>query len=368
MKFSVEKQELLSGLTVAQSVIAPRTNLPVLSNVLINADGKEIKLVATDLDIGVKVIVPAKIDSSGGISINSKKLYDFIKEIDADEVEFVVKKNYHVHITAGSASARFYGLPEEEFPSLPSVKEKSRIEIPSDVLSNLVDLTMFAASRDSSRYELNGILFELEPNIIRTVASDGRKLSLVETDITHNLNHSFILPLKAGQELSRFLPESSVISISSDDSVVSFSWENVELISRIIEGEYPQYRQVIPKEKDEKALVDSSSFLSALKRASIFISTDSFAVRLDFYKNRLVISKDSQDVGSSREELSIVYPGEDITIGINPEFLIDMLKTVPIDMVKMEFVAPDRPIVIRDVLEIDGVGYRYMYLVSPMRI
>lgn len=368
MKFAVEKQDLLSGLTVAQSVISTRTNLPVLSNVLISADEEEIKLIATDLDIGVKVVVPAKVDSGGGISINSRKLFDFVKEIDADRIEFVVKKNYHVHITAGSAVARFYGLPEEEFPSLPSVKEKSRIEIPSDVLSNLIDLTIFAASRDSSRYELNGILFELEPNLIRTVASDGRRLSLVETDISHDLNQKFILPLKAGQELSRFLPESSVISVSSDESVVSFSWENVELVSRIIEGEYPQYRQVIPEEKDEKAIIDAGAFLSALKRAHIFVSTDSFAVRLDFYKNKLVISKDSQEIGSSREELSIVYPGEDITIGVNPEFLIDMLKTVPIDTIRMELIAPDRPMVIRDVLEIDGIGYRYMYLVSPMRI
>ncbi len=368
MKFSVEKQELMNGLTIAQSVISSRTNLPVLSNVLLNAEGNEVKLTSTDLDIGVKVVIPAKVVTPGGISINSRKLYDFIKEIDADEIEFVVKKNYHVHISAGSITARFYGLPEEEFPTLPSVKDGIRLEIPSDVLSVLIDLTIFSASRDTSRYELNGILFELESNIIRAVASDAKRLSLVETDISHDIKQSFILPFKAGQELSRFLPESSVISLSSDNNIVSFSWENVELVSRVIEGEYPHYRQVIPEEREEKAIVDRSLFLSALRRASIFVSSDSIAVRLDFYKNKLVITKDSKDVGSSREELPITYGGEDITIGVNPEFLIDMLKTVPLEQVKMELFSPDRPIVIRDVLEIDGVGYRYMYLVSPMRM
>ncbi len=368
MRFSVEKDVLVNALTVTQSVISSRTNLPVLSNVLIKAQDGKIVLSSTDLDIGVKVVVPAKVEGKGGISINSRKLFEFVREIDSEEVLFTVKKNYHIHISAGAVSARFYGLPEEEFPSLPVIKSKTEVQISSQLLSTLIDLTIFSASRETTRYELNGILFELEDGNIRCVASDGKRLSLAETSLNKKIDKSFILPLKAGQELSRFLPDMDIITLKADDNVVSFSWGNIELVSRIIDGQYPQYRQVIPEEKEQKAIINRDIFLSALKRASIFVSTDSYAVRLDFFKNKLIITKDSQDIGSSREELSIIYNGEDIIIGVNPEYLIDMLKTVPLDEIKMELIAPDRPIVIRDELEIDGIAYKYMYLVSPMRI
>ncbi len=369
MKFSVEKSDLIDALTMASSIISPRTNLPVLNNVLIQVStDSRLEISATDLDIGIKVSIQANVESPGGISINSKKLFDFVREIDSDNLEFVVKKNYHAHLSAGNVSARFYGLPEEEFPSMPSVDSKTSIDIPSDVLSNLISLSIFAATKDTTRYELNGILFEFRKDSLRCVASDGKRLSLAETSIDSNISKTFILPLKACSELHRFMPDGDVINVSIGDNVVCFSWGNVEVVSRIIEADYPPYQQVIPQEKEEKAIVDRAIFLSALKRASIFVSSDSYAVRLDFYRNKLILTKDSQDVGSSREEIKIEYPGEDITIGVNPEYLIDMLKAVPLDPVKMELISPDRPIVVRDSINVDGRDFSYMYLVSPMRI
>ena len=369
MKFSVEKDQLVKALTIAQGVISSRTNLPILANVLIKSDGGSgITITSTDLDIGVRVSVPAEVSSEGGISINSKKLFDFVREMETDSLEFVVKKNYHVHISSGSVSARFYGIPEEEFPALPSVSGGSSMEISAEVLKNVLHLTLFAASRDTIRYELNGVLFELEPGSIRAVASDGKRLSLAEVESDHDTTRSVIVPLKAGQELMRFLSDADVVSAVFGDNMVGFSWNGVELVSRVIEGEYPQYRRVIPDEKEEKAVIPRSSLLSALKRASIFTSTDSHAVKLDFYRNKLVITKDSQEVGSSREELPMSYEGEEISIGVNPDFLIDMLRTVPLEEVKVEVTAPDVPIVIRDTLSLDGVDYRYMYVVSLMRM
>ncbi len=369
MKFSVEKDQLLRALTIAQGIISSRTNLPILANVLIRSNGKkEITLTSTDLDIGVKVSIPADVSAEGGISVNSRKLFDFVREMETDTLEFVVKRNYHVHLSSGAVSARFYGIPEEEFPALPSVKASASLEMPADVLKNLLQLTLFSASKDTIRYELNGVLFELEPGRIRAVASDGKRLSLAEVEFDHDITHSVILPLKAGQELMRFLSDADVVSAVFGDNMVGFSWNGVELVSRVIEGEYPQYRRVIPEEKEEKAIVPRANFLSALKRASIFTSTDSHAVKLDFYRNKLVITKDSQEVGSSREELPIAYDGEEISIGVNPDFLIDMLRTVPVEEVKIEVTAPDVPIVIRDTLSLDGIDYNYMYLVSLMRM
>ncbi len=368
MKFSVEKSDLIDALTMASSIISPRTNLPVLNNVLIQSGNNGLDITATDLDIGVKVSIPANIESPGGISINSRKLFDFIREIDSETLEFVVKKNYHAHISAGSVSARFYGLPEEEFPSMPSVDGKTSIKIASEVLLSLISLSIFAATKDTTRYELNGILFEFKKGALRCVASDGKRLSLAEVALDSGVSKTFILPLKACSELHRFMPEGVAIEVTIGDNVVSFSWGNVEVVSRIIEADYPPYQQVIPQEKEEKAIVERGVLLSALKRASIFVSSESYAVRLDFYKNKLILTKDSQDIGSSREEIKIDYPGEDITIGVNPEYLIDMLKAVPVDPVKMELIAPDRPIVIRDTIDIEDMAFSYIYLVSPMRI
>ncbi len=369
MKLVVDKSEVLNALSITQGVISSRTNLPILSNVLLQCKDGNLFLSATDLDIGVKISIPAKVETESGVSVNGKRFFDFIKEIPEGEIEIVSKKNYNVHVSSGSVSARFYGVPEEEFPSLPTIKEISSIVISASTVSFLIEMTLFSAARDTSRYELNGILFELESDgIFRCVASDGKRLSLCETSYQIDKPVSFILPLKMAQELKRFLPESGDVTLKIGDNMVGFMWDNIEIVSRVIDGEYPHYRQVIPEEKEDKAQVESGLLLSALRRAIVFTSVDSHAVRLDFYKNKLIITKDSSEVGSSREEIAISFTGSDITIGVNPEYMIDLLRVVPLDVVKMEIFSPDRPIVIRDKIEDGDREYKYMYLLSPMRI
>ncbi len=370
MRFLVEKQELWNALNISQGIISGRTNVPILSFVLIKANkDNSLTITSTDLDVGIRVKISADVKNPGAIALNSRKLLDFVRELDAESIEFNVKKNYHAHINSGNVNVKFFGLPEEEFPAIPVVKSEANISISSDVLRNLLLFSSFAANKDNTRYDLNGVLMEFSMNGIRCVGSDGRRLSVIDTSLDSvGVDTSLIVPLKVVNEVLRFLPEEENVSINIGENIISFIWDNVEVISRVIDADYPRYADVIPDEKDVKLSVSRQSLLSALKRATVFISMDSVSVRFDLAPNKLIISKESQDYGSSREDLPVSYSGEDFVIGLNPEYLIDVLKLMPVDDVDIEFFSPDRPIVMRSVFDIDGVEYKYLYILSPIKI
>ncbi len=370
MLFFVEKQVLWNALNISQGIISSRTNVPVLSYVLLRANkDNTLTITSTDLDVGIRVKIPAEVQNTGAVALNSRKLLDFVRELDNESIEFDVKKNFHAHITSGSVNVKFYGLPENEFPAIHTVKSDAEVSVSSDVLRNMFMLSSFAANKDNTRYDLNGVLLEFSLNGFRCVGSDGRRLSVIDISTKSiGVESSLIVPLKVVNEVLRFLPDDENVAIKIGENIVSFIWGDVEVISRVVDAEYPRYSDVIPDEKDVKMVIDRQKLLSALKRATIFVSVDSISVKMDLLPNKLVISKESQDFGTSREELSVDYSGEEFSIGVNPDYLIDVLKLVPVDEVGIEFFSPNHPIVIRKSFDMDGVVYKYIYVLSPIKI
>jgi len=364
MKFNTTKDVLIKGLQEVQAAISTKSSLPILSNILMEATDDQLILTTTDLDIGITSKIPTKPQITGAITIPAKKFSDIIKELpDNEPISISVKKNNLVNIECANSSFKIMGLPKEEFPQLPEIKDKDSLTLPQKKLKNMLRLTKFAISRDESRYVLNGVLFVIKPSHIRLVATDGRRLAMVEDkmQLPKTLEKKFIVPTKAVNELDGSLGDDGEVKISFNNNQIFFDTGKTRLVSRLIEGEFPNYEQVIPKEAKDKLVTSRDALLSAVKRAALFTNQDSAAVKIDLGKDKIVISKSTPYLGEARIEVGAEYKGKDITVGFNPEYLIDLLKNINEERIALEVTDPEKPGVVR-------IGNEYIYVVLPMQI
>ena len=362
MKFKVSKEVLLNGIQTVQNVISPKVALPILSNILLEGQGGTIRLTATDLDIGITCVIPVEMQESGAITIPAKRLHDIVRELPADIVSIQVKKNNLVVIETEVCQFKIMGLAREEFPRLPEFKDKEVIRLEQALLKQILAVTEFAVSFDETRYILNGILFKIQKNNLVLVATDGKRLAISEKKIKQDTDKtlSIIVPIKTIHELSRNLKEEGEVALILGSNQVLFDLGEVIIISRLIEGEFPDYQQVIPAVSESKMKIGREQFLLAVRRAALLSTPDYQAVKLELFKNKLVVSKSTPDVGESREEVPVAYAGKEMAIGFNPVFLIDALKNLHIEEVELEVSDSEKPGVIR----LDG----YIYIVLPMRL
>lgn len=362
MKFKIQKDVLLAGIQTVHNVITSKSALPILSNILIEAQQSNLRLTATDLDIGISCVLPVSIQEAGVITVPAKRLGDIIKELPGDEVSVNTKKNNLVIIETDLCQFKIMGLTGEEFPKLPEFKDKEVIKLDQALLKQMLSLTSFAVSFDETRYILNGILFKIEKNNLILVATDGKRLAVVERKLSKEVdkNIHIIVPIKTIHELNRNLKDDGEASLVLGNNQVLFDLGSVSVISRLIEGEFPDYRQVIPPMSENKMGVDREQLMLAVKRASLLSTPDYQAVKFELFKDKLVVSKSTPDVGESREELPVSYKGKELVVGFNPNYLLDVLKNLQEDSVSIELVDTDKPGVIR----IDG----YTYIVLPMRL
>lgn len=364
MKFSITKDVLLKGIQEVQSAISAKSSLPILSNILMEATDDSIVLTTTDLDIGITSKISVKPQITGAITVPAKKFSDIIKELpEAEMISISVKKNNLVNIECGNSVFKIMGLPKEEFPQLPEFKDKDSMTLPQKKLKSMLRLTSFAISHDESRYVLNGVLFVIKPTCIRLVATDGRRLAMIEDkmQLPKTLERKFIIPTKAVNELDKSLGDEGDVKILFSENQVFFDMGKTRLVSRLIEGEFPNYEQVIPKEAKDKLTVPKSTFLSAVRRAALFTNQDSAAVKIDLGKDKMVISKSTPYLGEARVEVDAEYKGKDISMGFNPNYLADLLKNIDEEKVAFEVTDPEKPGVVR-------IGAEYIYVVLPMQI
>jgi DNA polymerase-3 subunit beta len=268
-----------------------------------------------------------------------------------------------VHITCENSQFKIMGIPKDEFPKLPEFKDKDIIQLSQPLLKTMLNMTSFAMSRDETRYILNGVHLIIGKNLIKMVATDGRRLALIEReiDLPGHVDKKVIIPAKTVQELNRNLKEEGEVALSFGNNQIMFDLGDSIIISRLIEGEFPNYEQVIPKESKSKVTVDREKFFLAAKRASLLTSQDSQVIKLDIQKGKMVISKNSPDIGEAREELDIAYTGSPLSIGFNPYYIMDVLKNLEGEVVGFELHDPEKPGVIR-------VKDKYIYVVLPMQL
>ncbi len=364
MKFLTTKDVLLKNLQSIQSAINIKSSLPILSNILIETIEDALILTTTDLDIGIVTRVPIKPLTQGSITVPSKKFFDIIKELpDNQEVSVTVKKNNLVHIECEKSTFKIMGLPKDEFPQLPEAKNKEFIILPQKKLKDMLSMTIFAVSHDESRYVLNGILCVIKPNGIRLVATDGRRLAMMEEAIQlpKTLERKAIIPTKGVNELMKLLGDDGDVKVVFGENQIFFDTGNTRLVTRLIEGEFPNYEQVVPKEAKDKIVIAKEKFLSAIKRAALFTNQESIAIKLDISKDKVIVSKSSAYLGEALIELEADYKGKDISVGFNPTYLIDVLKNISDANVNFEINDAEKPGCIR-------IGSDYVYVVLPMQL
>lgn len=362
MKFGILKEALTDGVLNVQNVISSKTTLPILSNILIETNKDSIKLTATDLDIGISSLVPAEIEEEGSITIPAKKFADIVRELPNEEIFISTMKNNFLNIKCEKIFFKIMGLPKEDFPKPPEFKDTAQIILEQKELKEMLGLTGFAISHDETRYILSGTLFLFKEKSLTLVATDGRRLALAKKEFGNieNLNNEFIVPSKTVYELNRILKEEGNLKILVNPNQVLFELDGTSIISRLIEGEYPNYQQVIPKESKEKIRLNRENFLLAAKRVALFTTQDSQSIKLEVFKNKLVVSKSSPNLGEARQEIDTDYKGTELVIGFNPAYLTEALKALNLDEIELELVSSDKPGVIRT--------EEYLYLVLPMQI
>jgi len=368
MNLTITKEQISNGLQSVQNVVSTRTTLPILSNVLLKADGDRLEMTATDLDVTITCSVEATVKKPGATTMPVKKLFGIVRELTNPEIELETDEKNVTSLRSGSSFFKIRGLGAEEFPPPPKFKEDKKVNLPQEKIKGMLRKTSFAISTDESRYVLNGIFMMLKEHKLTMVATDGRRLALVdeEVDVAEKSQGEFIVPAKAVNELNRLLLEKGEVEIRYTDNQAAFNLKDdkgfsILIVTKLIEGSYPNYRQVIPPETKERISLAREEFMHALRRAEIMTSEKQNSVKLNFTKNNLAITANSPDVGEARETLAINYKGKEMAIAFNPAYVIDPLSALNTDEVFLELIDELSP----GVLKINGP---FLYVVMPMRL
>jgi DNA polymerase-3 subunit beta len=361
MKFSISKEAFLDALQQVQHVVSNRATLPILSNVLIEAADGKLKLTTTDLDVGVSGSVDATIDKEGSTTLPVKRLVSIIRELPASEVEVSVDGKNHASIKCGPSFFKIIGLGEDEFP--PKFEESTEFKIGQGVLHDAIKKTSYAISTDETRYVLNGIYVSFRDGKMIFVATDGRRLAMVENDLEYPASHEtdIIVPSKAVNELQRMLGGDGEAIVKLSGNQISFEIGDSIIVSKLIEGNYPNYKQVIPGERKERVTINREEFLNTVRRVSLLTSESSNSVKLSFSKGSIDVQANSKDIGEAKEPVVADYDGEEFAIAFNPEFLMAPLKNLSEESVYLDLIDGMSPGVIR----IDG---SFLYVIMPMRV
>jgi DNA polymerase-3 subunit beta len=367
MKFTITRERLQEGLVAVAASVPTKTTLPVLSNILVEASSDGVRLSGTDLDIAVSTLVPAEVDEEGGLTLPAKKLLEIVRELPSAAIRVTAAGEQRVHIECGRSKFKLLGIPKEEFPSFPPVDFADSWKLTSSDLHKLIHHVAFAASTEESRPILNGVLWELRPDRMRMVATNGHRLAKMDVPISGGAaSTDLIVPPKALEQVRRLFGPSDEIEIARSDNHLGFKHSATLVFTRLIEGPYPNYEQVIPRENDRQATVDKHALSSALRRVGVVASDQTHRVRLGFEGEMLNFSVSTPDLGEAQDEIAIVYGGEKLEIGFNANYLLDILKSMPTDDVKLTFKAPERAATIEPA-EWDDPA-EYLCLVMPLRL
>jgi len=368
MKLTIAKDQFIVGLQAVQNIVGARTTLPILSNVLLRAAEDKLDLTATDLDVTITCAVPAAVGKAGATTLPVKKLFSIIRELGSPEIEIEVDDKNVTSIRSGASFFKINGLAADEFPPLPQLSDKRKLLMPQEKFRGMLRRTAFAVSADETRYVLNGIFFSLRDHKLTLVATDGRRLALTdeEVEIGADSQGEFIVPSKAINELSRLVQDKGEVQLTFSDNQASMKLSDekgfsVLLVTKLVEGAYPNYRQVIPAESAERVPLMREEFLQALRRAELMTSDKANSVKLAFTRNNLAITSNTPEVGEAREALAVNYKGKDVAIAFNPSFLVDALRALDQDEVFFELTDELSP----GVLKINGP---FLYVIMPMRM
>jgi DNA polymerase-3 subunit beta len=368
MRFTISREKLQEGLAAVTASIPAKTTLPVLANIMVEATDKGIRLSGTDLDIAVTTEVAADVESPGAITIPAKKLSEIARELPPAPVRIAAAGEHRVTLDCGRTHFKILGLPRDEFPAFPNVRFNESWRIRSGDLQKLISHTAFAVSTEESRPILNGVLWELKPDTMRMVASNGHRLAKMEVPIKSvgAPATDLIVPPKALEQIRRLFPEDEELEIAKGENHLGFRSPFTAVFTRLIEGPYPNYDQVIPRDNNRVAIADRQALTSALRRMSIIASDQTHRIRLSFNAGMLKFSVQTPDLGEAADELAVRYSGDPLDIGFNANYLLEILRFIPTDEVRLTFKAPERAATVEPEGWADPATY--LCLVMPLRL
>ena len=370
MEFSVSKSDLVRELGLTQGVVERKTTIPILSNILVETDGDQVWLTATDLELGIRCACPARIKKEGAGTIPARRLLDYVRLLPDADVQVKLGDNQWASFVCGRSRTRIAGMSRESFPELPQMPE-ALAEIPLSVLSQMIASTIFAISSEESRFTLNGALLVLRETGLVMVATDGHRLAMIEKQIAlPGLNASFraLLPKKAMSEIQKLASDDSSkkIEFSGNDNHLFFRIDKRLLLSRKLTGNFPDYERVLPKEHPHMLVLQRDELKSAIERVAQFADERSKAIRVRILKGEMKVHSSVSEQGESEETIPVEYDGDDVEIGFNAQYLVDFLRSV--DQSEIEFHFKDS----NSAGELRPHGGApesvYRYVVMPMRI
>lgn len=363
MKFKIIRSKFIDGLKSVQNIVAGKGSLPILQNVLLEAREKEIKMTTTDLDISIQAVCECEVIEPGSTTLPVKLLFNAIVKVAEGEVEIEVDSQERASISAGNARYKLAGMPEAEFPRLPTDEDTYSYSIPQTTLREMLRKVSYAASQDDTRRTLKGVLISFKDSKVTMVATDGRRLALIENEMEFpkDAEKDIVLPSKAVTELQRSLNGNGEILLMVRKTQICFKFDGMMIYSKLIDDAYPNYRQVIPKETAEHISVDRQLLLDALDRASVMTMDEAHSTKLIFEDGKLTVTSAASDIGEAKDVVPIKYAGEKIEIMFNPTYMMDPLKAIDDDEVVININDGHSPAVIK-------CSIPFIYVLMPLRI
>ena len=369
MKFTVTRNSLLNELNLVQGVIEKKSTIPILSNILLEASGEHLDIIATDLDVTIRCGCAASVTEEGSTTIAARRLFDIVRLLPENtDIDFALLENDWVELHAGSSDYKIVALPKENFPSIPEAAPASA-QISGILLKGMIQRTMFAITQEESRYSLNGALLALMPNEIRMVATDGHRLAMVSKGMEIpgvDVEVRALIPRKTLVEIQKLIGEQDVVmEFGRDENHLFFTVGNKQLVSRILAGQFPNYELVIPRENDKYVVSSAKAIGDAIRRAAIMSDEKLKAIRLAFKEGNLELTASCAEAGEAREVVPVEYEGESMEIGFNPIYLLDFIGACGAESISLSLKDSETQGMLRPVGPED-IDYRYV--VMPMKL
>jgi DNA polymerase-3 subunit beta len=366
MKFSIKKEDVLRELQLLQGIVEKRNTMPILANVLISATENEIELIGTDLEVGLKTHFPAQIEETGSITISGKKVFEIVRSLaDEQTVCFKEGQDLMMEITSGESEFKVLCLPKEDYPQVPEPRFERNIVIPLDNLKEMIDRVFYAITQEQ-RYYLNGALMLLKDSQIELVSTDGHRLAYtlltVEGQKVENEIRT-IISKKTLSELRKFDDDSMEFDL--DENNLFFHVRNRILISRIIEGKFPNYEAVIPKENPHVLKISREKITDAIRRVSLLSAERSRGIKFNIEQNQIKLFSSNPEIGEARDKVDVDYKGQEMEIGFNSQYLLDFLTAVKSEKIMFELKDENSAVLLRPE---DDDDVKYLYVLMPMKI
>ena len=375
MNFEIHKKEFLKGLSLMQSVAGRKTTLPILSHILIEGEKNSIYLTGTDLETGIREELTATVQQGGKASISAKKLYEIVRELPEEMIHIKKKENHWITLQCGKSIFNLAGLDPDEFPSLPTYQDGYFSKVSTHLMKEMIEKTVFAASSEESRYHLNGVLFSQSQQgtkvVLRMVATDGHRLSLIdrENQAIRGIEKGIIIPKKGVLEIKKIMGDQDgeeEIESYFDQTHGFFKMGKSLMVIRLIDGEFPEYDQVIPKGNDKKIVMQKERIYGCLRRVSTMASERVEGIKLSLKRNSIELNSYHQDFGDAKEEVEVSYEGPPIEIGFNARFLMEALNVMDMDEVMMELKDEGSPGILKPLSTTESSNQ--ICIIMPMRI